>query len=156
MAKPDEYLVQCRFYWQSDKITEKVIRDIKGIQTESPVASKMDPVGCDRDGTHIWQATPTLEKNGEVTIKYVSSNDKDVWDWYSKTNQYNKGNKWKDNPGRQRVQISAFKQDGSVAAIWELQNCYPRKYSGPDFNSAGTEWAYETVVLVYENFVRVQ
>ena len=156
MAIPDEYLTQCRFYWFSDKITDKVIRDIKGIQTESPVASKMDPVGCDKGGNHIWQATPTLEKNTEVTIKFVSSEIKDVWEWYSKTNQYNNGNKWKDYPGRQRVQIDAFKQDGQVAASWELQNCYPRKYSGPDFNSAGTEWAYETVVLVYENFVRIK
>jgi phage tail-like protein len=156
VAKPDEFLTQCRFYWQSDKVKEKVIRDIKGIQTESPVASKMDPVGCDQYGNHIWQATPTFEKNNEVTIKYVSSNDKDVWDWYSNTNQYNKGNKWKDTPGRQLVHIKAYRQDGSTAAVWELQNCYPRKYSGPDFNSAGTEWAYETVVLVYENFVRTE
>jgi phage tail-like protein len=158
MAKPDEYLTQCRFYWQADQITEKVIRDIKGIQTESPVASKMDPVGCDQHGGHVWQATPTLEKNSEVTIKYVSSNDKDVWDWYSNTNQYKGegGNKWNSGPGRRRVQIDAFKQDGTVAASWELQMCYPRKYSGPDFNSAGTEWAYETVVLVYENFVRIK
>ncbi len=156
MAKPDEFLTQCRFYWQSDKVTEKAIREISNISTESPVAGKGDPIGCDKTGTHVWQSTPTLEKNGEVTIKFVSSNDDDVWQWYSKTNQYDKGNKWKDNPGRQRVQISAFKQDGSVEAIWELQNCYPRKYSGPNFNATGTEWAIETVVLTYETFKRVQ
>ena len=157
MAKPDEFLTQCRFYWSSDKVTEKVIREIKGIQTESPVASKMDPVGCDRYGQHIWQATPTLEKNTEVTIKFVSSNDKDVWEWYSKTNQYGQqGNQWKDYPGRQDVTIQAFKQDSQVAATWVLEKCYPRKYSAPDFNSAGTEWAYETVVLVYENFKRTE
>ena len=148
-----EFLTACKFYFEADGITEKVIKEISGLGVESTPAQEVH--GSSRGGVATRQATPTVAKFTNVTIKVIATSDKDLYDWYEKCNK-NMGDASQWSSSRKNGSVTAYDQSNQAQARWEIQRCYPCKYTGPTLTASGGDMANETVELVHEGIVRVQ
>ncbi len=148
-----EFLTGCKFYFEADGITEKVIKEVSGLSVESTPAQ--DVHGSSKGGKSTRQATPTVAKFTNVSIKVIATSDKDLYDWYEKCNK-NMGDasQWKST--RKSGSITAYDQSNAPQARWEMLNCYPCKYAGPTFTASGGDMANETIELVHEGIKRVK
>lgn len=150
-----ELLTACRFYFEADGLAEKQILEVGGLSVESPVAGDGGVHGSSKSGVRVRQATPTVEKFTNVTVKLVATTDKDLYVWYKDCNTNDGGSsQWDAN--RKAASVSAYDQAGNMQARWELKNAYPCKYEGPAFTAADTNMANETLELVHEGIERVQ
>ena len=150
-----ELLTACRFYFEADGIAEKLILEVAGLSVESPVAGDGGVHGAGKSGVRIRQATPTVEKFSNVTVKMVATTDKDLYLWYKDCNTNDGGtSQWTGN--RKAASVSAYDQAGGMQARWELVNAYPCKYEGPSFTAQDGNMANETLELVHEGIERVQ
>ncbi len=68
-----EFLTASRFYFEADGITEKVIKEISGLSVESTPAQEIH--GSTKGGIATRQATPTVAKFTNITVKVIASND---------------------------------------------------------------------------------
>jgi phage tail-like protein len=152
MAAPGEFLTASRFYFEADGITEKVIKEISGLSVESTPAQEIH--GSGKGGVATRQATPTVVKFTNVTIKVIATTDKDLYTWYEDCNKNMGGaSQWKSK--RKAASVSAYGQGGDLQARWEIVNCYPCKYTGPTLTAQSGDMANETIELVHEGIKRV-
>jgi len=150
-----ELLTACRFYFEADGLAEKQILEVNGLSVESPVAGDGGVHGSSKSGVRIRQATPTVEKFTNVTVKLVATTDKDLYVWYKDCNTNDGGaSQWEAN--RKASSVSAYDQAGNMQARWEMKNSYPCKYEGPSFTAGDNNMANETLELVHEGIERVQ
>ena len=56
---------------------------------------------------------------------------------------------------RKLASVSAYNQAGEMQARWEIENCYPCKYTGPTLTASSGDMATETIELVHEGIKRV-
>jgi phage tail-like protein len=148
-------LTACRFYFEADGIAEKLVLEVAGLSVESAVAGDGGVHGSGKAGVRIRQATPSVEKFANVTVKMVATTDKDLYLWYKDCNTNDGGSsQWTSN--RKAASVSAYDQAGGMQARWELVNAYPRKYEGPSFTAGDSNMANETLELVHEGIERVQ
>lgn len=148
-----EFLTACKFYFEADGITEKVIKEISGLGVESTPAQEVH--GSTKQGRATRQATPTIAKFTNVSIKVIATSDKDLYDWYEKCNK-NMGESSQWNSNRKAGSVTAYDQAGSPQARWEIINCYPCKYTGPTLTASAGDMANETIELVHEGIKRIQ
>ena len=148
-----EFLTGCKFYFEADGITEKVIKEVSGLSVESTPAQ--DVHGSSKGGVATRQATPTVAKFTNVIIKVIATSDKDLYDWYEKCNK-NMGDASQWTSSRKSGSITAYNQANSPQARWEIVRCYPCKYEGPSFTASGGDMANETIELVHEGIKRIQ
>ena len=150
-----ELLTACRFYFEADGVAEKLVLEVAGLSVESPVAGDGGVHGSGKSGVRVRQATPTVEKFSNVTVKMVATTDVDLYEWYKNCNTNDGGaSAWDSN--RKAASVSAYDQAGNMQARWELVNAYPCKYEGPSFTAGDSNMANETLELVHEGITRVQ
>ena len=150
-----ELLTACRFYFEADGLAEKQILEVGGLSVESPVAGDGGVHGSSKSGVRIRQATPTVEKFSNVTLKLVATTDKDLYVWYKDCNTNDGGSsQWEAN--RKAASVTAYDQSGNMQARWEIKNAYPCKYEGPSFTAQDTNMANESLEIVHEGIERVQ
>jgi len=150
----DEILVGCRFYFEADGLTDKMVLELSGLSSESPAAGGDKVLGSGKQAVNLRQAAPTRVKFSPVTVKIVATTNKDLYQWYEDCNSNNGGQtKWKDN--RKACSVSVYDQGGKMQARWELQNAFPTKYEGPKLEAGATDVANETITLVHEGVKRV-
>lgn len=150
-----ELLTACRFYFEADGISEKQILEVSGLSVESPVAGDGGVHGSSKSAVRLRQATPTVEKFTNVTVKLVATTDKDLYTWYKDCNTNDGGSsKWSNN--RKAASVTAYDQAGSMQARWEIKQAYPCKYEGPSFTAGDSNMANETLEIVHEGIERVQ
>lgn len=152
---PDELLVGCRFYFEADALTEKMIMEVSGLSSENPAAGGDKVLGSTKDAKNLRQAAPTRVKFSPVTVKVVATTNKDLYQWYEKCNK-NDGGKSDWTGNRKAASISVYDQSGSMQARWEIVNSYPTKYEGPKLEAGSNDVATETLTLVHEGIKRVQ
>jgi phage tail-like protein len=149
-----EFLTSCKFYFEADGITDKMIREIYGLASESPVGGGAQPHGSGKGGVKARQATPTNEKFNNVTVKLIATNEMDLYQWYEKCNKNDAGgSSWRSS--RKAASVTAYDQAGTMQARWEIVNAYPCKYVGPTFSASTGDMANETLELVHEGIKRV-
>lgn len=148
-----EYLTACKFYFEADGITDKFIKEISGLGVENTPAQEIHGSG---KGARInRQATPTVVKFTNVTIKLIATDDVDLYDWYQKCNEdMGDPRQWAQN--RKSASVVAYDQQGGEKARWNILNCYPCKYTGPTLTASGGDMANETIELVHEGIKRVR
>ena len=151
---PDELLVNCRFYFEADGLTDKMILEVSGLTTETPAAGGDKVLGSGKQAVNLRQATPTRVKFSPVTVKIVATNNTDLYQWYQDCNKNSGGgNQWDSN--RKTASVTVYNQAGNEAARWNLENCYPSKYEGPKLEAGSNDVANETITLVHEGIKRV-
>jgi phage tail-like protein len=101
------------------------------------------------------QATPTVVKFTNITLKVIATDDIDLYQWYQKCNEdMGDPRQWAQN--RKTGSVVAYDQQGSEKARWNIVNCYPCKYTGPTLTASGGDMANETIELVHEGVKRVK
>ena len=147
------FLTACKFYFEADGITDKFIKEISGLGVESTPAQ--DIHGSSKSGKIMRQATPTIVKFTNITLKVIATDDVDLYQWYQKCNEdMGDSRQWAQN--RKTGSVVAYDQQGSEKARWNIVNCYPCKYTGPTLTASGGDMANETVELVHEGVKRVK
>jgi phage tail-like protein len=148
-----EFLTSCKFYFEADGITDKFIKEISGLGVESTPAQEIH--GSSRGGRSVRQATPTVVKFTNITIKVIATDDIDLYTWYQKCNEdMGDPRSWAQN--RKTGSVVAYDQQGSEKARWNIVNCYPCKYTGPTLTASGGDMANETIELVHEGIKRIK
>jgi phage tail-like protein len=149
----EELLVGCKFYFEADGITDKMILEVSGLSSETPAAGGDKVLGSGKDAKNLRQAAPTQVKFAPVTVKVVATSNKDLYDWYEKCNK-NEGGKsdWASN--RKGASVVVYDQGGKEQARWNLKNSYPTKYEGPKLEAGSSDVANETLTLIHEGIVR--
>lgn len=153
-AQQEELLVNCRFYFEADNITDKMILEVSGLSSETPAAGGDKVLGSTKKARNLRQATPTQVKFSPVTVKIVATSNTDLYQWYENCNKNAGGQSaWSEN--RKTASIVVYDQSASEQARWNLDNCYPTKYEGPKLEAGSNDIANETITLVHEGIKRV-
>ena len=152
MANQTEYLTASRFYFEAQGLERKIIKEVSGLGVESTPAQEIH--GSSIGGAATRQATPTVAKFTNITLKLVATTDIDLYKWYEDCNN-NMGGKSKWNEKRKLGSVSAYDQSGEMKARWEIEMCYPCKYTGPTLTASSGDMATETIELVHEGIKRV-
>ncbi len=151
----DEILVNCRFYFEADGLTDKQILEVSGLSSETPAAGGDKVLGSSKDAKNLRQAAPTRAKFTPVVVKLVATTNKDLYKWYEDCNKLEGGqSSWSSN--RKAASVTVYDQAGSPKARWEMQNAYPTKYEGPKLEAGSNDVANETLTLVHEGIRRTQ
>lgn len=154
MAQNEELLVNCRFYYEADGLTDKMVLELDGLSSETPAAGGDKVMGSSKNAINRRQAAPTQVKFAPVTVKVVATNNKDLYQWYEDCNKNDGGaSAWEAN--RKASSITVYDQGGTMKARWDLRNSYPTKYSGPKLEANNNDVANETITLVHEGILRV-
>lgn len=154
-AQEDEVLVNCRFYFEADGLTDKQILEVSGLSSETPAAGGDKVLGSGKEAKNMRQAAPTRAKFTPVSVKLVATTNKDLYMWYENCNKNAGGqSQWSSN--RKAASVSVYDQSGSMKARWEMVNAYPTKYEGPKLEAGSNDVANETLTLVHEGLKRVQ
>ena len=152
---PDEMLVNCRFYFEADDLTEKMILEVSGLTAENPAAGGDKVMGSGKDGINVRQAAPTQVKFTPVTVKVVATNNMDLYQWYADCNK-NAGGKSDWSSKRKTASVVVYDQAGTEQARWNMDLSYPTKYEGPKLEANSNDVANETITLVHEGIERVK
>ncbi|MHC5756918.1 phage tail protein [Nostoc sp.] len=148
-----EFLTSCKFYFEADGITDKFIKEISGLGVENTPAQEVH--GSSKGAKLMCQATPTVVKFTNITVKVIATDDIDLYKWYQDCNEdMGDPRKWAQN--RKTGSVVAYDQQGSEKARWNIVNCYPCKYTGPTLTASGGDMANETVELVHEGIKRIK
>lgn len=154
MAAQEELLVNCRFYFEADGLTDKMVLELGGLSSENPAAGGEKVLGSSKSAINLRQAAPTRVKFAPVTVKVVATNNRDLYEWYAACNK-NEGGAADWQANRKAASISVYDQAGTMQARWELVNSYPTKYEGPKLEAGSNDVANETITLVHESIKRV-
>lgn len=149
---PGEFLTACKFYFEASVITDKFIKEISGLGVENTPAQEVH--GSSKKGTIMRQATPTVVKFTNITIKVIATDDTDLYMWYQKCNE-DMGDPRQWDKNRYDGSVVAYDQQGNEKARWNILKCYPCKYTGPTLTASGGDMANETIELVHEGIKRV-
>jgi phage tail-like protein len=153
MADQRELLASCLFYFEADGITERYVKEVSGFGVENTPAQEVH--GCGKGGRLHRQATPTVAKFPNITIKMIATVDIEVYKWYKKCNEdMGIPRQWMQN--RKTASITAYNQQMTPLARWNIINCYPVKYTGPTLTASSGDMATETIELVHEGIERIQ
>ncbi|MFN6482876.1 MULTISPECIES: phage tail protein [unclassified Nostoc] len=148
-----EFLTSCKFYFEADGITDKFIKEISGLGVENTPAQEVH--GSSKGAKLMRQATPTVVKFTNITVKVIATDDIDLYKWYQDCNEdMGDPRKWAQN--RKTGSVVAYDQQGSEKARWNIVNCYPCKYTGPTLTASSGDMANETVELVHEGIKRIK
>ncbi|ACC79839.1 MULTISPECIES: phage tail protein [Nostoc] len=148
-----EFLTSCKFYFEADGITDKFIKEISGLGVENTPAQEVH--GSSKGAKLMRQATPTVVKFTNITVKVIATDDIDLYKWYQDCNE-DMGDPRKWSQKRKTGSVVAYDQQGSEKARWNIVNCYPCKYTGPTLTASGGDMANETVELVHEGIKRIK
>ncbi|MCY7323714.1 MAG: phage tail protein [Phormidesmis sp. CAN_BIN36] len=155
VAQQDEVLVNCRFYFEADGLTDKQILEVSGLSSETPAAGGDKVLGSSKNAINLRQAAPTRAKFTPVSVKVVATTNKDLYKWYEDCNK-NEGGKSDWSSSRKAAYVTVYDQAGEMKARWELINAFPTKYEGPKLEAGSNDVANETLTLVHEGIKRVQ
>ena len=147
-----ELLTGCKFYFQSASCDGRPILEVSGLSLECPPAGGNQSFGSMQAGQKLRQATPTSNKYVQVVVKCVATSNNDLFTWYTNCNNDTGKQQWTNF--REEASIFAYDQAGVEKARWDILNCYPSKYAGPEFKSGDENMANETIELVHEGIVR--
>jgi phage tail-like protein len=84
-------------------------------------------------------------KYSPLTLKRGIAWDTALWDWYHTGHA-------DGTADRRNITILAFDVAGTKKKSWDVYNAFPTKWTGPNFRSAGTDMAVESIQLAYERF----
>lgn len=148
-----EMLTSCRFYFEADGITEKLIQEVSGLSNETTPTE--DVMGVTKGARQQRQVTPTVNKFSAITVKVVATTDTDLYKWFENVCKNDGGsNQWSGQ--RKSASISAYDQAGTRQARWEIVDAIITKYEGPSFKASDTAMATETMNLAHQGIKRIQ
>jgi phage tail-like protein len=90
---------------------------------------------------------PGLIKYGNITLKYVVSDNTALYDWIDEIRE--------GDISKKTVTISVLGDTlDDVDASWQLRDAWPVKYTAASLNSTASELAFETIELAHIGITR--
>jgi phage tail-like protein len=145
MADPastkDPYLVH-QFALELGNVRIALFGEVTGLQAQSEVFEYKE--GGINTYTH---KLPGRTSFTNVTLKWGSTEDHQLWDWYAKLIASTK-------PASEKKAISIIQFDAEHQEVrrWNLRGAFPVKWVGPGFNSQQSQVAIETLELAFSDF----
>jgi len=136
MSERVDPVVKFRF---SVKIKDAVVgwfTDCSGLTVERETVQH--PEGGINDYVH---QLPGRVKQSRVTLKRGLA-DNALWDWFEK-------GLYDGKVERNNITIILYNSDLSKKKQWDLENAYPVKWTGPDFQSDSNQAAVESLEIVH-------
>ncbi|MBW4493643.1 MAG: phage tail protein [Oscillatoria princeps RMCB-10] len=134
--RPDPYATY-NFYVEWNGIIHAGFRECSGLnstQTAGEYREGTDPLTV--------RKLPGLITYSNITLKRGTTNNDELWQWRSKI--------MKGDVERREVSIVLLDDTGKEKIRWNLTNCWPVTWSGPNFNASSNEVAVETLELAHE------
>ena len=91
--------------------------------------------------------TPKLKKYGNITLKQGLATSKVLYDWIVAGVS--------GAVDRKTITITLLDDEEAPVASWQIINAWPTKYTAPDFNTASSEVAIETLEIAHEGMIRL-
>ncbi|MEB3360464.1 MAG: phage tail protein [Synechococcales bacterium] len=126
------------FWVEWDGIVHAGFRECAGL-TGSRNAS---PYREGTDKNLASRQVPGLNSYGNITLKRGITDNDELWAWHKELLD--------GETKRQNISIILADDKGEEKMRWNLENCWPVNWSGPEFNATGGEVAIESVELVHE------
>lgn len=101
--------------------------------------------GSYREGTdkNLGQRRiPGLNNYGNITLRRGVTDNKELWEWHDKLQN--------GETKRRNVSIILADDKGEEKMRWNLENCWPTTWTGPEFNATSDEVVIESLELVHE------
>jgi len=138
--KKDPYRVY-NFYLEIDGITRAGFREASGLD------SAQDPIEY-REGNDEMTARkmPGLNKYSNITLKWGSSDDIQLWDWRMEVMSSGA----RKDSSRKSGSVVVRDEEGNDVLRWNFKNGWPTKWTGPGLNATGNEVAIETLEITHE------
>lgn len=134
--RPDPLSVY-NFYVEWNGIIHAGFRECTGLNSTQQMSEY-------REGTDplTVRKLPSQVTYNNITLKRGTTNNDELWQWRSKI--------MKGEIERREVSIVLLDDTGKEKIRWNLTNCWPLTWSGPDFNATSNDVAEETLELVHE------
>lgn len=140
----DAYVVH-RFAVELDGVHVAGFGELSGLQAQTEVFEYKE--GGLNTHSHKLPGRTTFSN---VTLKWGSTDDNTLWDWYYELTT---------SPALAKLKksISVIQFDGQLRELrrWNLRDAYPVKWVGPSFNSSNSQVGIETLELAYADFEMV-
>lgn len=144
IVEREDPLAIFQFGLELDGTLEGFFTECSGVGSEHDVIEQQ----VVKDG-HAWiMKVPGIIKYQDITLKRGITSDMQIWEWRAAAEQ------GKMDVARKNASVIAFNRNFEEVARWNLYNAWPSKVSGPDFNSASSEFGIEEVTIVHEGFHR--
>ena len=89
----------------------------------------------------------SIEKYGNITLKQGLATSKVLYDWIVAGVSA--------AVDRKTITITLLDDEEAPAALWQIINAWPTKYTAPDFNAASSEVAIDTLEIAHEGMTRL-
>ena len=136
MPDPIDPTIKFRFAVKIEGVTAGWFTECSGLSLERKTLPH--PEGGVNDYTH---QLPARVEQSKVTLKRGLA-DNALYTWFEK-------GLYDGKVERHNVSIILYSSDLSQKKQWDLDNAYPVKWSGPDFQADSNQTAIETLELVH-------
>lgn len=138
---PDPYLVH-PFALEMGSVHVALFGEISGLQAQSEVFEYKE--GGVNDYSHKLPGRTTYTN---VTLKWGSSGEQALWDWYREIIS-------SPSPASKKKTVSIVQFDAKHEEVrrWNLRGAFPVKWVGPNFNAAQSQVSIDTLELAYSEF----
>src|SRR6185369_17202637 len=139
-ARNDPYR-SANFLVEIDGITRAGFRECSGLDTSQ------DPIEY-REGNEGLTARklPGLNKFSNITLKWGTSDNADLWDWRKSA--------MSGSVTRKNGSIVQLNELGEEKVRWNFREGWPTKWTGPSYNATGNEVSIETLEIAHEGLVQ--
>jgi phage tail-like protein len=138
--KKDPYRVY-NFFLEIDGITRAGFRECSGLD------AAQDPIEYrEGDDEMTPRKMPGLNKYSNISLKWGSSDDTDLWAWRE---ELIASGARKDS-SRKNGSIVVTDEEGTEVLRWNFKNGWATKWTGPGLNATGNEVAIETLEIAHE------
>lgn len=90
-----------------------------------------------------------LRKFGNITLKSGIIDTYEMYNWLNPQDE-------KKAIERKEVVITLMDEADTDIAVWQIEQAWPAKYTGPDLNSTSSEVAFESIELAHEGLKRTK
>lgn len=119
--------------------------EVSGLDIEyEPVELKV----VSEKGVPLIIQQPGRIKYSDITLKRGITSNLDIWNWRQEIEDGNV------DSARVSGTITMHKEDGTPLSIWNFENGWPSKVSGPQVKSDSNEYGVEELVIVHERLYR--
>ena len=136
MSERVDPVVKFRFSVQIKDVTVGWFTECGGLTMERETVAR--PEGGTNDYVH---QLPGRVKQSRVTLKRGLA-DNALWSWFEK-------GLYDGKVERHNISIILYNSDLTKKKQWDLENAYPVKWTGPDFQSDNNQASIESLEIVH-------
>lgn len=125
------------FVIEIDGINRGGFRECSGLDSKQDVILYREG-----DDPQILRKLPGLNKYSDITLKWGSCDDTELWDWRKKVVD--------GNTERKNGSVVLLDATGTEKVRWNFVKGWPSQWTGPALNATATDVAVETIVITHE------